>query len=183
MFEDYTFSLDCGNDLKNLISTVNREIHKKAVWFRANKLAVNMSKTKYIIFWMRGKNVDDNTPSLVYDENEPNTPYDPSLITPLERYHDAHKKTDCRSYKLLGIHLDEHLSLNAHTNQIVSKLSRSLYYIKQAKHIILARGLKSLYFALIHSHLTYCTPIMSCITKKNQAKNNKNTEESHLHHD
>ncbi len=50
MFEDYTFSLDCGNDLKNLISTVNREIHKKAVWFRANKLAVNMSKTKYIIF-------------------------------------------------------------------------------------------------------------------------------------
>jgi len=170
MFADDTFSLDCGNDLNDLISTVNREINKMAVWFRVNKLAVNISKTKYIIFRMRGKNVDENTPSLVYDENEPNTPYDPSLVTPLERYHDTHIKTDCRSYKLLGIHLDEHLSLNAHTNHIVSKLSRSLYCIKQAKHIIPARGLKSLYFALIHSHLTYCTSIMSCITQKNKQK-------------
>jgi hypothetical protein len=74
---------------------------------------------------------------------------------------------------MIGIHLDEHLSLNARTNHIVSKLSRSLYYIKRAKHSIPARGLKSLYFVLIHAHLTYCTSIMSCITKKKQAKNDE----------
>ncbi len=95
---------------------------------------------------------------------------DPSLITTLERYHDNHINTDCRAYKLLGIYLDEHLTLNAHTNHIVSKLSRSLYCIKQAKHIVPAKGLKSLYFALIHSHLTYCTSIMSGTTQKNRQK-------------
>jgi hypothetical protein len=170
MFADDTFSLDSGNDLNDLISTVNNEINKMAVWFRANKLAVNISKTKYIIFRMKGKLVDANAPNIVYNENEPNTPHDPTLITALERYHDNHQNTDCRSYKLLGIYLDEHLTLNAHTNHVVNKLSRSLYCIKQAKHIIPAKGLKSLYFALIHSHLTYCTSIMSSITQKNRQK-------------
>ena len=47
MFADDTFCLESDNNLKNLISTVNSEINKMAVWFRANKLAVNISKTKY----------------------------------------------------------------------------------------------------------------------------------------
>jgi hypothetical protein len=55
MFADDTFSAKSGPDLNNLISEVNDEINKMAVWFRANKLAVNISKTKYIIFRMRGK--------------------------------------------------------------------------------------------------------------------------------
>ncbi len=47
MFADDTFSAKSGPDLNNLISEVNDEINKMAVWFRANKLAVNISKTKY----------------------------------------------------------------------------------------------------------------------------------------
>jgi hypothetical protein len=55
MFADDTFSAKSGPDLNNLISEVNDEINKMAIWFRANKLAVNISKTKYMIFRMRGK--------------------------------------------------------------------------------------------------------------------------------
>jgi hypothetical protein len=94
---------------------------------------------------MKDKQLDINTPDIIYNENEPNVPADPALITTLERYHDNHTDINCRAYKLLGIHLDEHLSLNIHTNYIVNKLSRSLYCIKQAKHIIPPKGLKSLY--------------------------------------
>jgi len=170
MFADDTFTLDSGKNLNDLVVNVNTEINKMAVWFRANKLAVNINKTKYIIFRMKGKQLDINTPDIIYNENEPNVPADPALITTLERYHDNHPDINCRAYKLLGIHLDEHLSLNIHTNYIVNKLSRSLYCIKQAKHIIPPKGLKSLYFALIHSHLTYCTSIMNSITQKNRQK-------------
>jgi hypothetical protein len=164
MFADDTFTLDCNHDHNDLITNVNIEINKMAVWFRANKLAVNISKTKYIIFRMKGKNVGPNTPNVIFNEiiygrhkrrsgrhtlarqkniqnkifneNEPNTPIDPNLITTLERYYDDHPDSNCRSYKLLGIHLDEHLTLNSHTNHVVNKLSRSLYCIKQARHII-----------------------------------------------
>ncbi len=78
-------------------------------------------------------------------KNEPNLVQDPALITELERYHDNYENKECRTYKLLGIHLDEFLTLYAHTSYIVSKLSRFLY-------------------------LTYCTAIMSILNKKNRTR-------------
>jgi hypothetical protein len=170
MFADNTFSLQAGSNIMDLIQTVNSEINKMAVWFRANKLAVNINKTKYIIFRMRGKHLPADLPDIVYNENELNVQADPLLITTLERYHDNHPNDDCRAYKLLGIYLDEYLSLDSHTNHVVKKLSRSLYCIKQARNIIPPKGLLALYYALIHSHLTYCTSIMSGITAKNRNK-------------
>ncbi len=119
---------------------------------------------------MRGKKIDKNTPELLYNQNEPNSPIDNGLISVIERYHDDHQQKEGRAYKFLGIFLDEHLTLDAHSNHIVSKLTRSLFCIKQAKHIIPASGLKSLYFALIHSHLTYCSLIMHGTTIKNRNK-------------
>ncbi len=44
MYADDTFTLDSGEDLNTLITNVNAEINKIAVWFRANKLAVNISE-------------------------------------------------------------------------------------------------------------------------------------------
>jgi hypothetical protein len=119
--------------LTDLVHTVNNEINKMAIWFRANKLAVNINKTKYIIFRMRGKPIPIDTPDIVYNENEQNVQADPSLITILERYRDSHPDNDCRAYKLLGIYLDKYLSLDSHTNHVVKKLFRLLYCIKQPK--------------------------------------------------
>jgi hypothetical protein len=169
MYADDTFSLDSHDNLNTLVNIVNQEINKMAIWFRANKLAVNISKTKYMIFRMRGKKVE-NVPDVLYNENEPNQIQDDSLITVLERYHDNHQTPDCRAYKLLGIYLDEHLSLDSHVNHICSKLTRYLYCIKQAKHIVPKSGLKALYFSLIHSHLTYCTAILNSITLANKSR-------------
>ena len=56
MFADDTFSLKSDNDINQLIGMVNVEINKMAVWFRANKLAVNKNKGKYMIFRTKGKN-------------------------------------------------------------------------------------------------------------------------------
>jgi hypothetical protein len=170
MYADDTFTLDSGENLNELIARVNTEINKIAVWFRANKLAVNISKTKYMIFRMKGKKVDVNMPEVLYNANEPGQPVDNTLITALERYHDNHPSKEGRSYKYLGIYLDEHLTLDTHTAQIVNKLTSSLYCIKQAKHIIPLKGLKALYFALIHSYLTHCTIIMNGTTAKNKQK-------------
>jgi hypothetical protein len=52
MFADDTFSVKSGSDLNQLIATVNVEINKMAVWFRANKLAVNKNKIKSIFFFI-----------------------------------------------------------------------------------------------------------------------------------
>jgi len=167
MFADDTFSVKSGSDLNQLIATVNVEINKMAVWFRANKLAVNKNKTKYIIFRTKGKTIEANTPEVIFNENEPDCPFNPNFVTTLERVHDNNPNIDCRSYKLLGILLDEHLSFDYHVNQLTKKLSKSLFCIRMAKNNLNPAGLRSIYFALIHSHLSYCPIILNCMNKTN----------------
>jgi hypothetical protein len=170
MFADDTFGAKSDNDINVLINSDNEEINKIAIWFRANKLAVNISKTKYIIFKTRNKKLNANLPDVVFNANERGCPFNPELVTPLERIHNNHVNPDCRAYKLLGIFLDENLSLDTHINKLCKKLAKSLYCIKKAKNVINKSGLRSLYFALIHSHLSYCPIILNCSSKSNLKK-------------
>ena len=62
------------------------EINKLANWFRANKMALNVSKTKFIIFHTKGKKFNFEENSIVYNENEIGKPGDPNLIPPLKEY-------------------------------------------------------------------------------------------------
>jgi hypothetical protein len=92
-------------------------------------MAVNTSKTKFIIFRTRGKLIDNNNVSIVFNDNAPNTAENPDLIFPLARVYDNNPNSNNRTYKLLGIQLDEHLNLNQHVSQICGKLSRALFQI------------------------------------------------------
>ena len=58
LFADDTACLKSGHNINTLISEVNIEVIKLANWFRANKMAVNVSKTKYIIFKPRGVKIN-----------------------------------------------------------------------------------------------------------------------------
>jgi len=170
MFADDTFGLKSGNDLMTLIDSINTDINRMAIWFKANKLAVNKSKTKFIIFHARSKKLPLNLPEVKIDENEPGLPFDPSKITVLERIHDKNENIECRAYKLLGIYLDEHLSLEHHVHHLTKKLNKSMYCIKMAKNNLNDSGLRALYFALIHSHLNYCPIILNCLSQSNKNK-------------
>jgi hypothetical protein len=65
MFADDTFSLESGDNIHELATKINAEINKMAVWFRVNKLAVNINKTKYMIFRMKGKKLDNPPPNIL----------------------------------------------------------------------------------------------------------------------
>jgi hypothetical protein len=58
LFADDTACLTSGNNLKDVIKKANVELQKLSQWFRANKMAVNVSKTKYIIFKPSNKKVE-----------------------------------------------------------------------------------------------------------------------------
>ncbi len=64
-----------------------------ARWFRANKMAVNVSKTKFILFHTKGTKVDPIATRLFYNDNEPNQ-NDPNLLTELEHFHNNHVKQE-----------------------------------------------------------------------------------------
>ena len=106
LFADDTSCLAEHNNLNELIVFVNSELQKLANWFRANRMAVNVSKTKYILFRPKGTRIDIDLDKhgVVYNSNEIGMPDNPKNIFKLGRiYNDNPDKND-RSYKFLGIY-------------------------------------------------------------------------------
>ena len=161
LFADDTAVIDSDTDLPTLINRVNKEIQKIANWFRTNKMSVNVSKTKYIIFRPRGQkitlNLDEN--GILFNSNEIGQPEDPNKIFKLGRIYNDHPDKNERTYKFLGVHLDEFLSFDTHCEIISNKLARSNFILSRVKNILPTKSLKTLYFALVHPHLLYCLPI------------------------
>ena len=112
LFADDTAGLKSGHDLKALIRDVNVEIKKMANWFRSNKMAVNVSKTKYIIFKPKSiKIILGDNEGIVYDDNEIGQPIDINKIKKLDRIHTENPDPLNRTYKLLGIYISGRASL------------------------------------------------------------------------
>jgi hypothetical protein len=106
--------------------------------------------------------------AVIWNTNSPHA--DPNLIQKIERVHDSHIDPKLQSFKLLGVFLDEHLTLNKHVNHTTAKLSRALYLLKHVKHFVSPGAMRKLYFSLFHSHLLYCINILSCTSQTNITK-------------
>ncbi len=87
LFADDTTGLGKGKNLNDLTVYVNTELQKIGNWFRANKMSINTSKTKFIIFRTRGKRIDPDDCRLMFNNNEIGKPNDPGLIYPITRIH------------------------------------------------------------------------------------------------
>jgi Reverse transcriptase (RNA-dependent DNA polymerase) len=170
LFADDASGLKESKNLPELIDLCNIEIQKLSNWFRANKMAVNISKTKFIIFHTKGKRINLNGKTLVFNNNEIGKPEDPNLVTPLERICNSNDIASNRAYKLLGVYFDENLSFGYHVQHICNKLSRSLFYLNRAKHFVDKKSLKMLYYSLVHSNLLYCIGTTSVMNLTNFKK-------------
>lgn len=85
LFADDTNLFASGDDITTLCSNINVELHKFNVWFRINKLSLNLSKTNYMIF------TNKSCPDVTLSMN--NTKIDRVYVT-----------------KFLGVLVDEKLS-------------------------------------------------------------------------
>jgi hypothetical protein len=120
------------------------------------------------VLFTRGKALNMNGCDVVFNSNDMNAnPPNPSLIQKIERIHNKHNDTKMQTFKLLGVFLDEHLTLNKHVDHVTAKLSKSLYILNRVKHFISPVSLRRLYFSLFHSHLLYCINILSCTSQTN----------------
>jgi hypothetical protein len=168
LFADDTTCLAEHKNLNELITFVNSELQKLAVWFKANKMAVNVKKTQYIIFRTRGKKIDTNGLDVVFNSNDLNTVNpDPSLIHKLDRVCDSNNDDNMKSFKLLGVYFDEYLSFNKHISILAAKLSRANFLLRRVSNFVSNNTMRKLYFSLFHSHLLYCSNIYSCTSLAN----------------
>jgi len=129
LFADDTACLIGHGDLPTLYRLANTELQKIATWFKANKLAVNVKKTKYILFHLKQRKIDTSDLHLIYNDNDIDDDQDQNKITEISRISVKNPDTADKTYKYLGILIDENLSFDFHFEYLSKKLSRALYFL------------------------------------------------------
>ena len=94
-FADDTTIITSSPDIKELYAKMNFELQKLEVWFMANKLCLNVKKTKYILF----------RPNVTVPKSNTNC----IMLNGQKVVQIGHKLNE-KSFKFLGIHIDETLS-------------------------------------------------------------------------
>ena len=118
-----------GFDLNNLLLNFNYNLIMLHDWLLFNRLTLNVSKTKYMIFTVKKLHEHRN---LIINE----------------------ACLECvKQFKYLGLILRDDLSFNDHINFICSKISRIHGLSRVIKSLLGPEGLKSLYFSLVYPHL------------------------------
>lgn len=134
LFADDTSLTATGRDLDELLHLINSELPAIYDWLCSNKLTLNLSKTKYVVFQPRQK--------LNYN-----------LYTPLKLADQYPEQSHSVNY--LGLIIDCSLSWHHHIDYISSKISKSINIIAKLKRHVPNKSLTSIYYALIYPYLTY----------------------------
>ena len=143
LYADDMNLLVSNKSLKKSIMVLNKELARLEEWFQANKLTVNLSKTKFILFGSRQRLTNSTTTRLEQDLN-----------LKLGRQIDKVTHT-----KFLGLVLDENLSWSFHIDSISRKIAKSIGILYRARQYLNLDSLKNLYYSFIYSHISYGTLI------------------------
>ena len=139
-FADDTTIVVSDSNIDQLYNRANLLINNLFEWFCSNRLSLNANKTKYIVIRPTSLRGDLSKKDIFI------------VNTKLSRI-----GNDCdeKSAKFLGILFDEHLTWKKHLSHINKKISWALFSIKQVKNVLPKQCLRTLYFSLIHPHLSY----------------------------
>ena len=116
------------------VSAINKELDKVFAWLCVNKLSLNVSKTKYMIFESK--------------LNPMPTPTDPFKIN-------GQDIKLCTEFDFLGIVIDNKLTWKGHTKKLRGKLTRTIGVMKKIKRYVPPFVMKTLYQSLINSRFSY----------------------------
>ena len=127
-----------GSDLDSLLCEINNHLPAVYDWLCSNKLTLNLTKTKYIIFMSRQK--------------ESYNLYPPLTVANVYLY-----KSSCVKY--LGVYIDCHLTWHDHIDYICGKISKNVNIMVKLKRHVSEATLVSLYYSLIYPYLTYASTL------------------------
>jgi hypothetical protein len=162
LFADDTKLLAKHSDPVILNDFVNAEFKKICTYFRAHRLSLHTSKTKFMVF-SNSQAVNNFDFNIVIDNNNDNL-YDPLKVVRIQR---VTQNDDIPAIKFLGVFMDPSLNFKYHIQSIAKKISVGLYFIRTAKNFLSEKSLKFLYYSLIHCHLIYAMHVWSCSTNNN----------------
>ena len=143
------------------ISTVNSEISTIYDWFCANKLNININKTKAILFGS-SKNELQTCQIVCIPESH--------MRKGIKRK-DIHLVKTGENVRLLGIYFDHNLNFDCFFEKLIRTLLFSAYVLRKVCNTMDSRILKLICFAFFHSHLEFSS-MYKYFAKKKTFKTN-----------
>ena len=136
MFADDSNFFYSHKNIRGLFYTVNSELEKTSKWFKANKLSINIKKTKFILFHQFSfkDEISLKLPVLMIGTNN------------------IARKS---SIKLLGVMMDEHISWIDNVGTVEDKIAKNVGLLYWVSQFLNEDSLKTVYFLYIHSYLNY----------------------------
>jgi len=64
-----------------------------------------------------------------------------------------------KSWKFIGIYLDEKMTWKTHIEQITSKISKTISIMSRTKYILPKYVLQTLYYTIIYPYFYYCNVV------------------------
>ena len=134
LFADDTNIFYSHKDLNILITTLNLELKKLSLWFKSNKLSLNINKTNFMYFKnIHSKQVFQNN---IFIDNMP-------IIEKQET-------------TFLGVLIDSNVTWNSHIRNICMLVSRGIGILYKLRYYLSQRSLLMLYNSFILSNISYC---------------------------
>ena len=131
--DDSTLSVDFENkNLPSFVIRLNKELKNVNNWLCANKISINIIKTKYIIFSLR---ISIKLRRVVKIGNG--------------------KIKSADNIKFLGVFIDKNLKFNVHINYLSAKISRSVGLLYKLNKFLPQSALLKIYYSLIHPYFNY----------------------------
>lgn len=140
MFADDNSYLSAKKNISDTILDAQLMLNKFIAWFNQNKLFVNASKTVFINFTPRLKNISE---SYLIKNN-------------------GRTIEQVANTKFLGLYLDNSLSWETHIDAICKKISSSCFALYRLRQISSNNVMLSFYYALIYSRLKYGILFWGC---------------------
>ena len=132
-FADDTNIMQSNKSLDVLSKNLNKDLKSLSQWLKANKLSLNISKTKLIIFHRNTASIDHT----------------------LKLKLDGKRLSSSKLVKYLGVLLDEHLQWNDQLAHVKIKLNRAIGILCKIRHNANPTILKVVYHSLFGSNLLY----------------------------
>ena len=133
--DDTNIFYQCTN-LDELQNVLNRELKKLTTWLNVNRLALNISKTNFVIFAAKNKPLKNVT--LLLSKR-------------------AIQQTNYVKY--LGILIDSQLTFKDHVMAVSKKIARTTGAMYRIRPYVNDKTLKMIYNSLLYPHLLYGIPI------------------------
>ena len=128
IYADDTVLYYSSNDANKLEETLNADLVTVSGWFRDNLLTLNGSKCKFVLFGSAQKL---------------------KTIRDLSIYADNHTIECAKSFKYLGVTVQQNMSWTEHVDKVCTKINQRLGILRRIKHLLPIHARVTLYNSLI----------------------------------